>query len=482
MTGRRCYAALFIFLFGISGTASAEMQLPAQDAAAIRSLFKAVGDATLDLPSGAPFSLQDALSESYRRNPEIQAARAALRAVDEAHTQAAAGFRPSVTGEADYEARRENGDITDSVVNQKNLSLSLTQPLYSGGSTSADIRAADSKIKEQRALLRAAEQQVMLRTATAYMDVVRDQEISLLTINNETALAEQLRGTQERFRLGDITLTDVQQSENRLADAIAARLGAQASLHKSKAGFESLVWISPANVEAPEVTAAAPATLEEALAEAEKNNPDNDFSTHAIDEAEAATRSLIGNKLLQLDLSGQLSRTYGPIDFPDDKLDTNSIVLRLTLPFYSGGRTDSLIRQSRETESRRRIEKYKTRRSVRQSVIEAWESLQAARAQALTRKLQIDAARAARDGVKSEADNGARSTLDVLDAEREYLNAQVNYAGVEHDRTVALYQLLAAMGDLTPENLQIKAQPYDAVAHYDKVKNAWFGTHVDEFH
>lgn len=415
--------------------------------------------------------LKEALREVYQNNPEINAARAELLATDETYAQAIAGFRPSVTGEAAYASTRKNGSVsTQTHADEKSLSLQVTQPIFSGGSTLSDVKAADQTILAQRALLRAIEQSVLLKAVTAYMNTLRDKEIVLLNTNNETVLKKQLQATKERFRLGTVTKTAVSQAQSRLAAATAARIAAAGDLKVSMAGFESVIGLAAGELETPKSLTELPPTLDAALTEAEKNNPDILHARHIFDAAQARTRSIIGETLPQIGLTGAVARTLDPADMNDGSQNNGSVTLTATIPLYTGGATYSRIRESRHSAMQKRLDITKAERDMREQVIDAWETLSSSRAEVAARKAQMSAAKLARNGVQAETDYGTGTVLDLLDAEQEYLEARVSHLIASHNEIISGYGLLAAMGQLAPDALALDVPVYDSLKNLEKIK------------
>lgn len=429
--------------------------------------------------SGISFS--QALIAAYQYNPALTAARAELRGVDERYAQAMSGYRPRVNGIADYTSSRDRGDAIDTHADSKTLALELQQPLYRGGSTQANVKSSHNQIKAQRAILHATEQDVLLDAVTVYMDVVRDAELLKLNTNNENVLSAQLNAARKRFELGDITKTDVSQSEARLASSTASRVTAEGNLRASKARFERVVGIAPDGaLGRPVYTVNMPASLDDALAIAENKNPDLHAARFSSTAAKFATRSVTGELLPQVDLTGSIGRTYDPALRVDDEIDSTTVAVRATVPLYTGGAVDSRARQARQVESQRRMELHRAERAVRQEVIDSWTALTAADAEMVARKSQIDAAKLALDGVRIETDYGSRTTLDLLDAEQEYLDAQTSYVIAERNKIVALYRVMAAIGEMTAEDLGLDVAAYDPAANFQKVKNRWIGTQIDD--
>lgn len=424
-------------------------------------------------------SFSAALAEAYKNNPQLEAARAQLRAVDESYAQAMSGYRPRVTGDASLAYAHESGNTGDNDADPKALSVGVSQPLYRGGTTQANVKSSENRIKAQRALLTTTEQSVLLDAVTAYMDVLRDQEIVQLNANNEKVLGSRLDAAKQRFELGDITKTDVSQADSRRAAATAARVRAEGDYHASRAIFERVIGLSPDGLQKPSGEVMLPTTLDLALADASKNNPDIIFTNYNAEAAIASTDAIRGERLPQVDLTGSVGRTYDPIQRLDSRLDDTSIGLRATMPIYSSGSTEARIRAARQVEQQRRYDIRDAERSVEQQVIDAWTSLESSKAEMEARAAQIQASELALSGVKVEADYGSRTTLDLLDAEQEYLDAQVAYVVAERDKIVAAYRLMAAMGELNAKTLQLNVPIYDPTAHFQKVKNKWIGTSVE---
>ncbi len=434
--------------------------------------------AALPTTSFSGVSFENALAESYRRNPALEAARAELRAVDENYAQAMSGYRPRLEGTAAYSHVDQKGDVLDRSSDERTVSLDVVQPLYRGGSTAASVTAADKRILAQRALLRITEQSILLQAVTAYMDVIRDQQIVDLTRHNEKVLSEHLDASRQRFELGDITKTDVSQSESRFSAATAGRVRAEGFYRASQAAFEKIIGLSPKGLKKPSRDIMVPSSLDVAEADAAKNNPNMIYAVHNSEAASATTRAIYGEKLPQVDLTGGLSRVYEPSLLLEDKIDQTSFGVRATVPLYTSGATDARVRQARQTEEQRRMEIISTERSVRQEVIDSWTALEAAKAEMAARSVQTQAAQMALDGVKVETDYGSRSTLDLLDAEQEYLDAQVSYVTAERDKIVAAYRLMAAVGELSPAGLQLETPIYNPDKNFQKVKNKWIGTDI----
>ena len=434
------------------------------------------------VPAGAQ-SLEEALSAAYATNPTLQAARAALRATNEQVPQALSNWRPRVTLEGSggvQELDSTNGSSSlsssDEAITSYPLSaeLSVTQPLYRGGRTQADTRRAEATVWAGRANLVDSEQDVLFRSASAYMDVWRDQSVLELTQNNERVLARQLEAAQDRFEVGEITRTDVAQSETRLARATGDRVEAEGNLTASRAIFEELMGFGPSVLESAPPVPGLPASQAEVNALSQENNP-GVLAAKFSEEAERHNvRLQFGQLLPELSLVGTLAHIQDN-NSTTDETDRARILAELSVPLYQQGFVSSQIREAKQRASQRRIEVDEARRRVGQEAITAWEALQTARAQIEAFQAGVQSAGIALEGVRQENAVGARTILDILDAEQEFLDAQVNLVRAQRDAIVASYQVLQASGRLTARHLGLPVTLYDPQLDLEKVRDIWFG-------
>lgn len=445
------------------------------------------GAASLGL-SAAPAAaqtLQQALAAAYANNPSLLAGRAQLRATDENVPQALAGWRPTVTmsGSASYTdatARSPSGTGRGSVYNDvsrdgMSLAGTVTQPLYRGGRTVASTRRAENQVLAQRARLLATEQQVLQDSVTAYSNVIRDEELLRLRTNNVQVLTRQLQATNERFRVGEITRTDVAQAESRLAGARADRAQAEGNLQTSRAVFQRVIGVVPARLAPPQPLAPPTRTAQDAVERAGLNNP----TVVAALFDEAAARDFIdvqfGALLPQANLQAQIFRNDNP-QTRGTRLTGSQVTATLTVPLYQGGAEHALVRQARQQAQQARAAIEDARLQARQQAQAAWETLAAARAQVDSVRSQIRAAEIALDGVQREAVVGSRTTLDVLNAEQELLSARVSLVQALANVVTASYSLAGSVGRLNTRDLNLPVQAYDMEAYYRAVRNRWAGT------
>jgi len=425
-------------------------------------------------------SLGEVFSAAYNNNPTLLAARAALRATDEGVPQALSGWRPTVSVTGEYGRQRNEYDPStttqpSATLDPRTTSLTVSQPLYRGGRTEAATDSAEALVLAGRQDLAGTERRVLLDAVTAYMDVVQNQAVLDLNRNNEEVLRRQLDAVRERFRVGEITRTDVAQSESRLSRATADRIFSEGALVSSRAVLARIIGEMPRTLTTPPPLPQLPANEDEALAIAYDENPDLLGARFREAAAKSDVRVVSGGLLPSVSLNGSLSRAD---ETTRSNLETDSakIALQLTVPLYEGGQIYSQTRQRKQTHNQRRIQVEEQRRAVRQSVVQAWENLGTARSNITARRAQVDASRIALEGVQQEAEVGSRTVLDVLDQEQEYLDARVAEVRARRDEYVAGFTLVSSVGRLTARQLTLPVDYYDPETNYKRVRDKWFGT------
>jgi len=432
-------------------------------------------------------TLKEALGLAYINNPSLQAARAQLRATNESVPQALSGWRPRVTVSGDV-TRTRNDTVIQSQIGSGALfaggttlrtsqgaSLSISQPLFSGFRTQSQTAGAKASVKAQRARLQSSEQLVLSDAATAYFDVLRDTAVVELRSNNVQVLTRQLEATQDRFRVGEITRTDVAQAEARLAASVSARILAEGNLQRSRASYVNTVGKQPENLVQPEPIGVLPVSIDAAVIQASEKNPNLVAASFTAEAAQENIKSVRGELLPSLSLEGQAAKGW---DTVSDQSTAERLSGRLTLsvPLYQGGATYSRLRQAKHQSGQRRLEADQARLDSREAATSAWESYQSARASIASIESQIVASQIALEGVQREAEVGARTVLDVLDAEQELLDARVNLVTAQRDQLVASLSLLSAVGSLTAEDIGLDVVLYDAEDHYKAVNSAFIGS------
>jgi|AMFO01.1.fsa_nt_gi type I secretion outer membrane protein, TolC family len=424
-------------------------------------------------PAGAKVPLALALAKTYLENPRLQAARARLRAIDESVPIARAGRRPRL--QARTSATLRQLDRGSGVQTQRTLRQSLTfeQQLYDGGETSARIAGAEFEVRAERARLERLEQEVLLEAVGAFTAVIRDQRVLELALANEQRLQQYLLAVKDRYRFGQVTRTDVAQAETRYAAAVAERQRATGRLRASGASYRRVIGDPPGALAMPELPAGLPGDLATATAAIDEH-PEVVAARMALESAErglAEARALLRPKLA---LSGTLAYASDPgLDSAHDS--EAAIGASLTVPLYQGGGAYARMRQSRQQVTARRYALEDARRRVREAITAAFEGLRTARGRMDSLATRLTAAKLALEGVREEARTGARTVLDVLDAEQELFAAQTARADAERELVLAGYRLLAAAGRLTARELGLDVAVYDEKAYYREVRSAWFG-------
>lgn len=422
----------------------------------------------LGSPLAGAETLTDMLSKVYVTNPRLEAGRSNLRSADEAIPLALAPGRPQAST-SNAVAYNATGDALPT----QRQALSLTQNIYSGGAIRAATARAENAARAERARLSLLEQEVLLDAIGAYTAVARDGTILGLAQANEDRLKIQLDATRDREHFGDVTKTDIFQAQARHAGAIAERIAAEGALKVSAADYRRLTGDWPGRLELPPASDELPGTLDDALAEVEAN-----WRWQAATFDLAAARNdvsvSLGNLKPKLTMGAELS--YAEDGGGSGRSGGNAAIgATLTVPLYQGGGEYARVRQSKEQLTQRRYGRDDALRVAEAEIAAAWEARQTAEAAIRSIQVQVDAAAFALDGVRQEALVGARTVLDVLDAERERFTAEVDLARAEREQVVSTYRLLAAVGRLTARDLALPVAYYDPEEHFQAVKRKWFG-------
>ncbi|MGH6979959.1 MAG: TolC family outer membrane protein, partial [Stellaceae bacterium] len=437
-------------------------------------------------------TLEWALVQAYQNNPSLNAQRAALRATDENVPQALSGYRPklSLTANGGYNYTNSTsilpigGAISTIQFAQQFLSRGVgatgSYTVFNGWQTANKTRQAESQVDAMRETLRVTEQQVLLDAATAYMNLLRDQAILDLNRRNVEVLTEQLKQTRDRFNVGEVTRTDVAQAASRLAAGRSALLGAQSNYVTSQANYRRVIGVDSGRL-APgtPVDRLSPRTLPRAVAEGQVQSPSVLAAAYGVDVAALAVKVSEGALYPSLTLSASVTQGTNPA-FETLQQTAASAVAALTVPIYQGGAEYSTIRQSKETLGQQRLNLDVNRDQARATVVQSWGQLDAAKAQIEATTAQVNAAEIALNGVREEARVGQRTTLDVLNAQQTLVNARVALVTAQHDRVVASYTLLSAVGRLSPQVLGLRAPTYDPVVHYQQVRDSWAGVRTPD--
>jgi outer membrane protein len=459
---------------------------------AVACLFLAIAGIGVASSRAAADTLEWALVQAYQNNPSLNAQRAALRATDENVPQALSGYRPKVSvtasGGFNYENATQELPIGGVLAKthfaedfgSRTVGATASQTLFNGLQTANRTRQAESQVEGARETLRVTEQQVLLDAATAYMNLLRDEAILELNRRNVEVLTEQLKQTRDRFNVGEVTRTDVAQAESRLAAGRSSLLGSQSNFVTSQANYRRVIGVDPGRL-APgtPVDRLSPTTLPAAITQGQKQSPSVLAAMYGVDIARLAVK--ISEGALYPNLTVQANVLAG--QFPAFEVVQEvsaSVVGQLTIPIYQGGAEFSAIRQSKETFGQQRLNLDINRDQARATVVQSWGQLDAAKAQIEATTAQVNAAEIALNGVREEARVGQRTTLDVLNAQQELVNARVALVTAQHDRVVASYTLLASVGGLSMPRLGLNVLIYDPMVHYQQVRDAWIGVRIPD--
>lgn len=433
-------------------------------------------------------SLFEALAYTYETNPTLEANRAYLRSVDERVGQAKAGWRPnlSAVGNAAYTDQRYKNypgvDDFDYDNDMYDAGLSLTQPIFSGFKTVSGVDYAETVVKQERENLKNTEQAVLLNSAVAYVDVITQRAVLELQKNQEQVLARHLKSYQKRFEVGDLTKTDVAQSEARLEGAKTNRIVAEGDLETANAAYVSMVGRKP-----PEKTRVndldkfLPKTLSECLDVMRANNPALKAAEFADEASQYNITLQRGDLLPELNVNAGAGYQWGqPLPQLDDKYDGHywQVGANLKVPLYQGGGEYAKVREAKQLANQARINLEQVKRDLVKSTTQAWEQYRSTKSSIESIEAQIKASKMALDGVIREADVGSRTVLDVLDAEQEYLNNRVQLVQAERNMTVAALNLLSAMGHMTAGSLKLNVAQYNPQDYYENVSSKLIGTGI----
>lgn len=418
-----------------------------------------------------------ALEYVYANHPRLKAQREAVKVADEGVSQAVSGFRPNAS--ANFSGGRQRiGDISETwdYDDAKSRNLTVTQPIFSGGSSVAEFMSAKKRVKAARANLNAVEQQVIFDAIVAYTDVVEKQAVLELNQKNVEVLQKQMDVTNAKFKVGELTITDVSQSKARLALAQANERQALGDVEAARATFKRTIGFDVTDkVTMPGIPEGIPATLDETKELAQSNNPTL-LTAHYTEEAADSDVYARGSTLLPtVNLQGTMSRADGNSLSPLSKIDQDAIMVNVSIPIYQSGAEWSRLREARNLANQAKFNKLDTNLSVVENANISWEAYNTSKAVIVSNIAAVEAAETALNGVRKENEFGVRTILDVLNAEEETFSAKVNLVRATRTEKIQAYRLLAAVGKLTGKELKLKAKVEDLREHYDSVKYQLLG-------
>jgi outer membrane protein len=431
-----------------------------------------------------PHTLIEALAATYSNQPALQAERAKLRATDENVPTALSGWRPTVvlagtTGYGDGKSQqflRNTGLLatqTDRVI--ATAQATVTQNIYSGGKVQANVNRSKNQVMAERATLIAQEQTSFNNAVSAYVGVIQAKQLLDLQINNEQVLAKQLEATNDRFRVGEITRTDVAQAEAALEGARATRETAEGNLQTARGTFQQIIGVFPPNdLVEPQPLNLPVRSEQEASTLASSNNPNVVTALFNDAAAKDAVDVAFSALLPQLSVQGQ---TFQQNNAGSRSTEANGyqIVAQLSVPLYQGGSEYSAVRQARQAQQQTRRLIDDAKRTAVQNAVQAWDTLVAAKASADSTRSQIRANEIALEGVEREAIVGSRTTLDVLNATQLLLQSRTTLVQNLSQVITASYSVAVAIGRLTARDMHLPVPLYDETAYYQAVKDKWVG-------
>ena len=426
-----------------------------------------------------------ALAKAYLSNPDINQQRAAVRVQDENIPKANAGYLPNVSAEGDAAVSNTLASglgaaypsQLDTSSRPRGYGVTVTQNVWNGDRTGNTVRQAESSVLGARETLRNTEQNVLLSAVTYYMDVLRDTAILDLDRNNVEVLQEQLRQTQDRFNVGEVTRTDVAQAEASLAGARATALQAQSQLQASLANYRQAIGDDPKSLSpvAP-LSRQLPRALPDAIAISQLEHPAIVAMLHGVDAAVLQVKIAEGALYPTVGVTGQVQKRFDVAGDPvGSQTLTESLMGQITVPIWDGGATYAGARQAKEQLGQTELQTDLQRDKVRAAVVAAWGANENSSGVLRAARAEVQAAEVALAGVREEAKVGQRTTLDVLNAQQALLNARVQLVTAQHDSVVNSYSLLSAIGRLSIQTLGLAVPEYDPRVHFDQVKNKLWG-------
>ena len=439
-------------------------------------------------------TIGDALTNAYNHNPSLNSGRANLRAVDEGVPIAKAGMRPRVSVNSYLGAqqnrfvqRQDDLTIPDdpnryTVWNlqegrsvARSAGITVEQPIFDGFKAKNTMSAAESAVFAEQQRLRFLEQKVLFDTASTYMNVLRDTAALKLQQNHVMVLEEQLRQTKERFEAGQITLTDVAQAQSRLAAGQAQESAARAMLETSIGAYQQVVGQLPKKLApAAPIDKFLPRTREEAERIAASEHPMILAALHDADASDFDIKSIEADFLPKLSIVADVF-TQTNMNIIYDRNIAGMIGGRLNVPLYDGGSTSAQLRQAKEIAGKKKLDADVARAEIMSLTRATWANLQSSRTRMIAAQAQITAAERALYGVREEAKAGLRTTLEILNAQQELLNARIALIIAQRERVVASYGLMATIGRLSMDNLGVGTAYYEPERHYNQVKDSWGG-------
>jgi outer membrane protein len=444
----------------------------------VRKLITGSLIAALMAGTASADTLREALVSAYNTNPTLTAQRQSLEATDAGVAIAKAAGRPQVSANVGVNrAITQSGSLITGKGPNVSVGAQLSYPLFNGGRVRNSVQAAETRVLAGRATLTAVEGDVFTNAVAAYMDVIRDRAIVELNQNNVKVLTTNLEATRDRFQIGDLTRTDVAQSEARLQRGYAQLADAQGNAAASEATYRLQIGHPPGNLAPPPPLPPLPTGPDEAVRIALANNPDlvsiaqqEIASGYDVNVARAGRLPTLSANL-GADFVKSLGDNSG--DFPSTGTDT-TIGLGASIPIFQGGLPAARIREAQALQGQLREQVVGTERAVVQQTRAAFSNYQAAQQAIQAQTVAVQANELALEGNRAEQSVGTRTIIEVLNAEQDLLNSQVALVTAKRDAYVAGFQLLNAMGQAQAQDLGLDGGPlYDPLGNYRRVANNW---------
>jgi outer membrane protein len=423
-------------------------------------------------------SMEDALARAYSKNPDILAQREALKAVNQEMAKALSGYLPNVNF-VHSNTRTQSDDVnlfTNPTGKDKDYyfnssSVQLSQSLFGSGETYYNVKSAEERINGARSTLEKSEQEFLFVAIEAYVNLIHTKKVLELSQNNERILQNQLAGANQRFELGDATRTDVSQSEARFANATSARVIAEGDFISSAARFRRIFQMDvPQDLQMPAKLPAIPKNLDQAIDIAIKKNYDLKLADAIKNSTRHDTKMMRSGLLPQVDATASMGDNEFFSGASVNSSQQQNVGITLTVPLYEGGLTYANIRQARNRAKEAAYNYDNALLLIRNNVVDAWQGIITTDTNIGATQKSLEASEVALRGVKEEQKEGVRTTLDVLDAERERFQAQVSHASAIRDSILSIYRLKAAIGELTAPELNLPVAKYDQLEHYNNNK------------
>ncbi|UOM35205.1 TolC family outer membrane protein [Acuticoccus sp. I52.16.1] len=424
--------------------------------------------------------MTESLAAAYSTNPQLNVARAQLRSVDEDIAIARSQNRPLVEGSVQYLTSTTQVHGAPLVAghtasNTLGFSLQLTQPIFQGFQVRNSIRQAEASVLAQRSELEVTEQDILLQTAVSFLDVLLFRQIVKLRTDDVEFLGEQVRAARDRFEVGEGTRTDVSQAEARRAESQALLNASEANYEAARATYQRQTNLVANNLRDNfNVERLLPKSLPDALNVGQQRHPAIMASLHNVDVNIFNVATLEGQFLPSLGATASASSTFQTVG-RTERTDDARVGLNLTIPIYQRGLVSARVRQSKESLGAARLQVDVNRNIVRQSVATSWSSFQSSVRSIRNAQTGVFSAQLALEGVIEEQRVGQRTTLDVLDAQRDLISAQITLVNAQRDKDAAAFQLLSNVGRLNVTALGINVAAYRPEEHTDSVRNKWYG-------